>query len=142
MLGRHILPTRVGISQAARLFGVTPRALRFYEGQGLVVARRDPVNVRFYDAAACRRIAWIARLRKIGVPLPEIEEVLRFEEEGEGRAAECARAKVEHRRQVLLRELEMANQALAEIRAFLPPATGRQREAQRPDHDAGETVRT
>ena len=51
----HHLP-RLGMAGAMRLFGLTARALRFYEEKGLVEARRDRLNARFYDPAARRRL--------------------------------------------------------------------------------------
>lgn len=38
------------IGDAAAAAGMTPRALRYYEQQGLVTARRTPSGHRVYDA--------------------------------------------------------------------------------------------
>jgi DNA-binding transcriptional MerR regulator len=114
----HHLP-RLGMSGAMRLFGLTARALRFYEEKGLVEARRDRLNARYYDVAARRRLEWIARLRKAGVSLPDIEEVLEAEEDG-GRGRDCAVAKLERRRAALSEELARLNEAMAELAT--PPA--------------------
>ncbi|MBL8553160.1 MAG: MerR family transcriptional regulator [Phenylobacterium sp.] len=81
---RHL--PRLGIAGAMRLYGMTARALRFYEERGLIEARRDRQNARFYDPAARRRLEWISRLRRAGVGLPEIEAVLEAEVESEARA--------------------------------------------------------
>lgn len=108
----HHLP-RLGMSGAMRLFGLTARALRFYEEKGLVEARRDRLNARYYDPVARGRLEWIARLRKAGVSLPDIEDVLAAEESGEGR--ECAMAKLERRREALKAELGQLDSVLAEL---------------------------
>lgn len=110
----HHLP-RLGMAGAMRLFGLTARALRFYEEKGLVEARRDRLNARFYDPAARRRLEWISRLRKAGVSLPDIEEVLRAEDEGAG-GRECAVRKLEARREALAAELARLDASLAEFK--------------------------
>jgi DNA-binding transcriptional MerR regulator len=109
----HHLP-RLGMGDAMKLFGMTARALRFYEEKGLVEARRDRLNARYFDGAARQRLAWISRLRAAGVSLPEICDVLRAEDDA-GRGRECALAKVERRRAELLAELERVNQTLTEL---------------------------
>ena len=115
----HHLP-RLGMAGAMRLFGLTARALRFYEEKGLVEARRDRLNARFYDPAARRRLEWISRLRKAGVSLPDIEEVLHAEDDG-ARGRDCAMKKLEHRREALQAELGRLEEALTEFKAT--PAT-------------------
>ena len=64
----HHLP-RLGLSNAMRIFGLTARALRFYEEKGLIEAHRDRLNCRYYDATARNRLEWIARLRREGLTL-------------------------------------------------------------------------
>ena len=113
----HHLP-RLGMAGAMRLFGLTARALRFYEEKGLVEARRDRLNARFYDPAARRRLEWISRLRKAGVSLPDIEEV-RAEDEGAS-GKDGAVRKLEARREALAAELGRLETALTEFK--LAPA--------------------
>lgn len=111
----HHLP-RLGMAGAMRLFGLTARALRFYEEKGLVEARRDRLNARYYDPVARGRLEWIARLRKAGVALPDIEDVLSAEDlDGKGR--ECALRKLEARRAALAAELEQVVATQAELAA-------------------------
>lgn len=111
----HHLP-RLGMAGAMRLFGLTARALRFYEEKGLVEARRDRLNARFYDPAARRRLEWISRLRKAGVSLPDIEEVLHAEDDGAS-GRDCAMRKLEARREALAAEMSRLDQALTEFKA-------------------------
>lgn len=108
---RHL--PRLGIAGAMRLYGMTARALRFYEERGLIEARRDRLNARFYDAAARRRLEWISRLRRAGVGLPQIEEVLEAETESEARAAAAAALAV--RRSKLAAEMAALDAVLAEM---------------------------
>lgn len=49
--------TRIGIREAMRTFGLTARAIRFYEGRGLIRVSRDRLSHRYYDAEARRRLA-------------------------------------------------------------------------------------
>ncbi|ODT88984.1 MerR family transcriptional regulator [Phenylobacterium sp. SCN 70-31] len=119
----HHLP-RLGMAGAMRLYGLTARALRFYEEKGLVEARRDRLNARYYDPAARRRLEWIARLRKAGVSLPDIEEVLMIEDD-DGRGRDCAVRKLEARREALTAELARLDEALAEYKAEPAPTTPR-----------------
>ncbi|MBI1197273.1 MAG: MerR family transcriptional regulator [Phenylobacterium sp.] len=119
----HHLP-RLGMSGAMRLFGLTARALRFYEEKGLIEARRDRLNARYYDVAARRRLEWIARLRKAGVSLPDIEDVLEAEDDG-GRGRECAAAKLERRREALKAELAQLEAAMGEVAAAPAPSAPR-----------------
>src|SRR5687767_5626311 len=105
---------RLGITDAMQLFGMTARAIRFYEERGLVQAGRDRLNARIFDAKARGRLAWIAKLRAAGISLPDIQEVLTAEERsGEGRA--CAVDKLSRRRAALTAELRRIDEALDEL---------------------------
>jgi DNA-binding transcriptional MerR regulator len=106
---RHM--PRMGFADASRHFGLTPRALRFYEDIGLVEAGRDRLNHRFYDARNRERLAWISRLRSAGVGLRSIGEVLEAGENGEDREL-VAREKLEERLSQLERELRRVQSAM------------------------------
>ncbi len=104
----HRLP-RIGLGDATRLFGLTARAIRFYEERGLVEARRDPLNRRYYDAAGRERLGWISQLRHAGVSIPDVEHVLLAEDKAAG-GRECAIAKLQARRRTLEAELERVDE--------------------------------
>ncbi len=53
-----------GVTEAARLVGVSPSTLRLWERQGLVAPARSPGGARRYDRAAIERLRSIARLRR------------------------------------------------------------------------------
>lgn len=72
------------ITQLSELYGLTPRAIRFYEERGLVESGRDMFNRRLYDMPARERLRAIAELRRAGLGLEEIEGVLTIED-GEAR---------------------------------------------------------
>jgi MerR family transcriptional regulator, redox-sensitive transcriptional activator SoxR len=64
------------IGELARRSGVAPSALRFYEEQGLIRARRTDGNQRRYDRAMLRRVAFIQAGKAAGIPLRRIDEAL------------------------------------------------------------------
>lgn len=64
------------IGEVAARGGVAASALRFYEAQGLIAARRTSGNQRRYDRAILRRIAVIQAGRAAGVPLERIRAAL------------------------------------------------------------------
>ena len=64
------------IGEVATRSGVAPSALRFYESEGLIAARRTDGNQRRYDRAVLRRIAFIQAGRAAGVPLHRIHAAL------------------------------------------------------------------
>ena len=109
---RHL--PRIGIGEAMRLYGMTARAIRFYEEKGLIEARRDRMNCRFYDGAARRRLSWIGPLRAAGLSLADILAVLEAEEEN-GRGRECAIGKLQNRRQAVQTELAKVDLALTRL---------------------------
>ena len=75
-----------GIAELCREFGVTLRALRFYEDKGLLAPRR--VNgTRVYTRRDRARLALILRAKAIGSSLAEIKHYLDlYGDHGEGRA--------------------------------------------------------
>jgi DNA-binding transcriptional MerR regulator len=94
----------IGLGDACRLFGLTARAVRFYEERGLIEARRDVLNRRVYDPPARRRLAWIAELRRARLSLPDIRTVLDAED-ASGAGREAARARLQARRDRLQAEV-------------------------------------
>jgi DNA-binding transcriptional MerR regulator len=106
---RHL--PRLSLGEAMQLFGLTARALRFYEEKGLIEARRDRLNYRYYDGSARKRLAWISPLRAAGVSLSDIEDVLTAEEEN-SKGRDCAVAKLERRRNALRMELAKIDAAI------------------------------
>jgi MerR family redox-sensitive transcriptional activator SoxR len=70
------MPVELTIGEVASRSGVAPSALRFYEAERLVSARRSPGNQRRYDRAVLRRIAFIQAGRAAGIPLERIRVAL------------------------------------------------------------------
>lgn len=64
------------IGELARRSGVAQSALRFYEEQGLIRARRTEGNQRRYGRAMLRRIAFVQAGKAAGIPLRRIGDAL------------------------------------------------------------------
>jgi MerR family redox-sensitive transcriptional activator SoxR len=64
------------IGELAARSGVAPSALRFYEAEGLIAARRTDGNQRRYARPVLRRVALIQAGRTAGIPLQRIREAL------------------------------------------------------------------
>ncbi|MGH6965845.1 MAG: MerR family transcriptional regulator [Phenylobacterium sp.] len=105
---------RLGLGEACRLFGFTPRALRLYDERGLVRAERDHLNRRYYDDAGRERLAWIAQLRRARVSLPDIRSVLEAEE-AHGGGWDLALEKLQARRRALHDELARVDTEIARL---------------------------
>lgn len=72
------------ISDLCAEFTVTPRALRFYEDEGLIAPERRGTQ-RIYSHADRARLAWILRGKRVGFSLAEIKEMIDLYDVGEGR---------------------------------------------------------
>ncbi|HSB99164.1 MAG TPA: MerR family DNA-binding transcriptional regulator [Burkholderiaceae bacterium] len=78
-----------GIGDLCAEFGVTPRAVRFYEDKGLLAPRRVN-NTRIYTRRDRTRLALILRSKAIGAPLSEIKTFLElYGSHGEGRVQQA-----------------------------------------------------
>jgi len=74
-----------GIGDLCNEFGITARAVRFYEDKGLLKPRRVN-NTRIYTRRDRTRLALILRSKAIGAPLAEIKTFLElYGPHGEGR---------------------------------------------------------
>jgi DNA-binding transcriptional MerR regulator len=75
--GRHADVSERGlqsINEIAREFGVTLRALRFYETKGLLTPQRH--GARRYGAAERRRLALLLKAKSLGFTLAEIRKMI------------------------------------------------------------------
>ena len=69
------------ISVAARLLGVHPQTLRYYERAGLIHPSRSRGNIRLYSARDIERAQQIKRLiEDLGVNLAGVEVIIRLTE--------------------------------------------------------------
>jgi DNA-binding transcriptional MerR regulator len=72
------------ISDLSEEFGVTARALRFYEDEGLIAPVRRGLS-RIYTKRDRARLAWILRAKRVGFSLAEIREMIDLYDVGDGR---------------------------------------------------------
>lgn len=109
-----------GITELCREYGITLRALRFYEDKGLLSPRR--INgARVYTRRDRARLALILRAKAIGSPLSEIKRYLDlYGDQGEGRAQQLSY--VIERTDTEIAELEKKrariDETLAELRVI------------------------
>jgi DNA-binding transcriptional MerR regulator len=75
------------ITDLCEEFKVTPRALRFYEDEGLISPRRQGLS-RIYNWRDRARLAWILRGKRVGFSLAEIGEMIDLYDRGDNRAAQ------------------------------------------------------
>lgn len=64
------------LSQLCRAFGLSARALRYYDERRLIEAQRDRLNRRVFGPAARERLEIICPLRRASVPLEMIADML------------------------------------------------------------------
>jgi DNA-binding transcriptional MerR regulator len=96
------------IGELSREFGVTLRALRFYENKGLISPHRDGLN-RLYSQGDRTRLALILKGKKLGFTLGEIRQMIAAEESPANRDA------LTLSREKCLEQIEMLERQKAEI---------------------------
>lgn len=72
------------ITDLSAEFGVTARALRFYEDEGLIAPSRRGI-ARIYSKRDRARLAWILRAKRVGFSLSDIREMIDLYDVGDGR---------------------------------------------------------
>ena len=77
------------ISDLSAEFGVTARALRFYEDEGLIAPERRGTQ-RLYSQRDRARLAWILRGKRVGFSLSDIREMIDLYDVGDGRRVQRA----------------------------------------------------
>ena len=123
-----------GITELASEYGISLRAIRFYEDKGLLTPRRINGG-RAYTRRDRVRLGLILRGKAVGMSLAEIEHILSlYGDHGEGHAQqldyligriEAAMAELDQRR----RHIEAMLGELGEVRAQLKKARSARRRA-------------
>ena len=108
--------TTYSISDLAREFALTTRAIRFYEDEGLIAPTRRGQS-RVYSERERVRIKLILRGKRLGLALSEIRELFDLYEVAHNERAQLAKfiGMLEARRARLLQQKEDIDVVLVEI---------------------------
>ncbi len=104
------------ITELAREFGVTPRAIRYYEDQGLISPERAG-QARVYSKRDRTRLKLTLRGRRLGLSLAEIRELIDLYDLGHDERAQLSKflAVLAARRAALEQQREDIEAVLEEI---------------------------
>lgn len=125
--------TTFTITQLCREFTTTPRALRYYEEQGLLSPTRDG-QTRVYSYRDRARLVLILRGKRVGLSLAEIRDIFELYDRDDGLVAQNTHALRKYRERIsaferqrqeiddAIQELHVASER---IEAQLADAAGR-----------------
>ncbi len=107
---------RFTITQLAREFGITTRAMRFYEDQGLLSPARSGTS-RIYSARDRVRLKLVLRGKRLGFTLKEIANILDMydAEPGEAGQLQYMLDRLQDQRDVLEKQRDDIDLTLAEL---------------------------
>ena len=110
------------ITELAREFDVTPRAIRFYEDQGLLAPRREGSSGlrRVYSSRDRTRLKLTLRGKRLGFTLSEIRDLLDLYESPTDTVPQLHAflATIAEHRQVLERQLEDLTATLEDLAQY------------------------
>ena len=113
------------IGELSREFGVTLRALRFYENKGLITPHRDGLN-RLYSQGDRTRLALILKGKKLGFTLGEIRQMIAAEESPANRdALTLSREKCLEQIEMLQRQKAEIEEGLSELHRIYSSLSGK-----------------
>lgn len=116
---------RFAISDLTAEFGITARALRFYEEEGLIAPARQGLT-RIYSKRDRARLAWILRAKNVGFSLVEVRDLIDLYDIGDGRVEQRRVAVIRCREKIaqLTRQREDIDAAIAELTGFVSQIEG------------------
>jgi len=103
------------IAEIASAFGVTPRALRFYESRGLLTPRREGA-ARTFSEADRGRLALILKFKTLGFTLLDIRALIESQQTADHGAPVLSRAQCVEQINMLERQKRDIDNALTELR--------------------------
>jgi DNA-binding transcriptional MerR regulator len=114
------------IAELSKAFGITPRALRFYEEEGLIAPAREGAT-RIYSRRDRARVALIVRGKGVGFSLDEIAELLDLYDRNDGGAAQRAvtALRCQEKAEVLRQQKAAIDVMLEQLAVFAAELDGR-----------------
>jgi DNA-binding transcriptional MerR regulator len=111
---------KYAIGELCEAFGVTPRALRFYEDERLITPERRGTS-RFYSDRDRARLSWILRGKRVGFSLNEIRELLDLYDLGDHRQTQrrVTFERCQQRIEALRRQKDDIDATISELETFL-----------------------
>jgi DNA-binding transcriptional MerR regulator len=103
----------LGVAEAARLLGLSPHTLRYYEREGLVRPARTASGYRAYSAADLRRLVFLTRMRVSGMAMADLRRYVALADQGPATEPVRRGIMLAHRDRIRqrLRELTLALEA-------------------------------
>jgi len=123
--------TAFSIGELSREFGVTLRALRFYENKGLISPQREGMN-RLYSEGDRTRLALILKGKKLGFTLGEIRQMIAAEEgHADAKTLGLSREKCREQIELLKKQKAEIEEGLSELSRIYASLGGKANEKDR-----------
>ena len=113
----------MNISQAARLTGLSAKALRYYESIELIKPARGPNGYREYARADVETLQFIQRARTCGFSVDEVRELLRLHQDP-ARQSHDAKVLVEEKLQQIEQQLQTLKAMRKTLRTLADSSAG------------------
>ena len=102
----------MNIAEVAKIYGVTPDTIRYYEKAGLIPAvPRSASGIRNFDEKTCKWLEFIVCMRSAGLTIETLTEYVRLYKKGKSTVSE--------RKNLLVNQREELRRKKEEIEATL-----------------------